>query len=62
MEEKGLTQVHCRDCGKQFTLSPEEIQFFYDRLLAVPKRCEACRAKNRFALKKRMKYFQGGDR
>jgi hypothetical protein len=59
MEIKNLS-LNCKDCGTVFTMSPQEQQFFYDRLLVIPKRCPACRAKNRLALKQRAQYFSGG--
>ncbi len=44
MEEKTL---ECKICGRMFTWSLGEQQFFEDRGLDPPKRCPQCRAKKR---------------
>jgi len=36
----------CKECGKEFELSPGEIQFYNSKNLALPKRCKGCREKN----------------
>lgn len=33
----------CRDCGKDFVLSRGEVEFYVQRDLALPRRCERCR-------------------
>lgn len=42
--------ITCKDCGEEFTLSDEEIEFFQSKIdpvsgqpLALPKRCKRCR-------------------
>lgn len=37
----------CKDCKKEFILSPQEEDFFLSRGLALPKRCPACRKKRK---------------
>lgn len=37
----------CKQCGKEFELSESEIQFYKNKNLNIPKRCKACRAKNK---------------
>lgn len=33
----------CRDCGKDFVLSHGEVEFYVQRELSLPRRCERCR-------------------
>jgi len=33
----------CRDCGEEFELSPKEADWYYDRGLNEPERCQECR-------------------
>lgn len=37
----------CKQCGKEFTLTDSEINFYEIRNLSLPKRCEDCRKKNK---------------
>lgn len=37
----------CKQCGKEFVLSESEISFYKSKGLALPKRCKACRDKNK---------------
>lgn len=37
----------CKQCGVEFTLSPEEIAFYQSKNLQLPKRCEHCRRENK---------------
>ncbi len=37
----------CVQCGKIFTLSDSEIEFFKSRNLSIPKRCKQCREANK---------------
>lgn len=37
----------CKQCGKEFVLSENEISFYKSKGLALPKRCKACRDKNK---------------
>ena len=37
----------CVQCGKLFTLSDSELEFFKSKKLSVPKRCKECREQNR---------------
>lgn len=39
----------CRQCGKEFTLSDGEIDFFKGKGLELPNRCAECRRKNKAA-------------
>ena len=39
----------CRQCGKEFTLSDGEIDFFKSKGLELPSRCADCRKKNKAA-------------
>lgn len=42
MEKQDLVQV-CKDCGKEFTITVSEQNFYESKELALPKRCEECR-------------------
>ncbi len=37
----------CKQCGKQFTISDSEINFYKSRNLSIPKRCKECRRSNK---------------
>ena len=37
----------CVQCGKAFTLSQSEMDFFHSRALSLPKRCKTCRQRNK---------------
>lgn len=37
----------CKQCGVEFTLTPEEIAFYQSKNLQLPKRCEQCRRENK---------------
>lgn len=37
----------CKQCGKEFELTKEEIQFYESKNLDIPKRCKECREKNK---------------
>lgn len=39
----------CRDCGKEFTLTDGEIDFYNSKGLNLPSRCEECRKKRKNA-------------
>lgn len=41
----------CKQCGKKFTLSNGEIEFYKEKKLSLPKRCKKCREKNKIAEK-----------
>ena len=49
MKAKGLAdlQVHCIDCGADFTLTGKEQVFYELNGYKLPKRCKACRKKRR---------------
>ena len=36
----------CKQCGKKFTITDSEIQFYKSKDLELPKRCSDCRKKN----------------
>lgn len=38
-----MKQIICKDCGKSFSISPEEEKFYISKELQVPKRCKECR-------------------
>ena len=40
MEDK---TIECADCGKPFTFSAGEQQFYQERGMSEPKRCKPCR-------------------
>lgn len=37
----------CKQCGKEFNLTQEEIAFYQSKNLHIPKRCEKCRLENK---------------
>jgi hypothetical protein len=39
----------CRDCGEQFTLRADDIEYFSRRAMELPKRCVFCRLARRKA-------------
>lgn len=39
----------CKQCGKEFILTDQEIRFFKSKNLNLPKRCKDCRAANKQA-------------
>ena len=49
-----MKKQKCVSCGKQFTLTDREINFFNSKNLDLPKRCEECREK-RNKIEKRSK-------
>lgn len=52
-----MKQIICKDCGKSFSISPDEEMFYTSKGLQVPKRCKECR-KNRKEEEKRIKAEQ----
>lgn len=40
-------QRTCKQCGKTFTLTQSELDFYQNKNLSVPKRCKECRAQNK---------------
>ena len=42
-------KVRCRDCGKEFLLGREEMEWFWDRDMVTPHRCPARRGRNKTA-------------
>ena len=42
MEKQDLVQI-CKDCGKEFTITASEQEFYESKELALPKRCADCR-------------------
>lgn len=38
---------NCKQCGKTFTVSDSEIEFYKNRKLSIPKRCKECRKANK---------------
>lgn len=49
-----MKQIICKDCGKGFSISPNEEKFYTSKGLQIPKRCKECR-KNRNEKEKRIK-------
>ena len=47
MEINERQVVICVECGKPFTISDNERQWFIDKNLALPKRCFPCRQKRK---------------
>ena len=37
----------CKQCGKEFVLTDAELDFYKKKNLTLPKRCKACREKNK---------------
>ena len=37
----------CVQCGKRFTLSESELDFYTSKNLTIPKRCRECRKRNK---------------
>ena len=37
----------CKECGEEFYLTKSEVLWFIDKKLKLPKRCKACRNKNK---------------
>lgn len=52
-----MKEIICKDCGKSFSISPEEEKFYISKELQVPKRCKECR-KARKEEEKRIKAEQ----
>lgn len=42
-----MSSIICKDCGKEFELSPNEQAFFLSKNLQLPKRCKECRRKRK---------------
>lgn len=40
-------QKTCKQCGKTFTLTQSEIDFYANKNLSIPKRCKECRSQNK---------------
>lgn len=43
LQQKKITCFRCKECNKFFALSEEEIKWYSDKGLALPKRCKKCR-------------------
>jgi len=41
--------ITCADCGREFTFTASEAQFYADRGFSTPRRCPACRAAKKAA-------------
>lgn len=37
----------CKDCGKEFYMTHNEVQFYQNKELSLPKRCRECREKRK---------------
>jgi DNA replicative helicase MCM subunit Mcm2 (Cdc46/Mcm family) len=35
--------IECKDCGRTFVVTSNEQSFFFEKHLAIPKRCPQCR-------------------
>lgn len=42
-----IMQRTCKQCGKEFTITQNEIRFYKSKHLNLPRRCEECRKKNK---------------
>ena len=49
MEEKQEIVMQCRDCQKDYVITPGEQKFYEEKELNIPKRCAACRAARKAA-------------
>lgn len=49
--------LYCKDCGKEFIISPEEQKYFYSMKYELPKRCRDCRK----ARKEKRKVFEEAE-
>ena len=38
-----MKEIICKDCGKSFSISPDEEKFYTSKGLQIPKRCKECR-------------------
>ena len=47
MSEKQEKKIICRDCGKEFTLTVGEQNFYEEKGFAEPVRCKECRDKRK---------------
>lgn len=52
-----MKKQKCVSCGKQFTLTDREINFYNSKNLDLPKRCETCRAKRNEIVNRSKKSF-----
>lgn len=55
MDFKDQTLV-CQDCGKEFTFSASDQQFFQEKGFQSPKRCPECRQAKKQAKSSQQKY------
>jgi len=54
MEHKDITSKCVEsNCGKPFTVLAEDVKFYIDKGLKVPKRCHSCRSKRKAEQQKR---------
>ena len=42
-KKREITTITCVDCGKEFTMTGREIEYFTKREMQIPKRCTECR-------------------
>jgi len=40
-------QIQCQDCGKDFTFTQNDQEFYQEKGYTQPKRCKACREKRK---------------
>ena len=40
-------EIACVDCGREFTWSANDQQFYEEKQLSAPKRCKECRIKKK---------------
>lgn len=52
---------HCKDCRSEYTITAGEQQFFTDKGLTIPKRCQSCRDKKRAEREERERQQNGGE-
>lgn len=52
----------CSQCGKEFTLTDGEIDFFKSKNLHLPKRCKDCRKKNKINTSDSVNIYYGASK
>ena len=55
MSEKQEKKIICRDCGKEFTLTVGEQNFYEEKGFAEPVRCKECREAKKARMNEKQK-------
>ena len=53
--EKQDKKIICKDCGKGFSISPDEEKFYTSKGLQIPKRCKECREAKKARMNEKQK-------